>query len=361
MESKKLLVVGDFTWPWYEEAFCNASESLGLNVAKLSWFNDFYTWIDGDSSPHFLSFFHRIQLRLHSGPIVGEINRRLIKTALEFKPDIVWFYNVQLISARMVRKLRKLLPDAVLCQYSNDNPFSTKAKFGLWHNFLASMRYFDLHFVYRQSNIADHKLLGFNEVHQLRSYFIPEVDYPEPQENIPESFKCDVVFAGHYEDDGRLQMLEAICKAGFKLNLFGGGWNRVLPSLDPESPLHPLFPICPMTGPNYRYAICGAKVALCFLSTLNNDTYTRRSFQIPAMKTAMLSEYTADLESIFKPNVEAVFFNNQKELLNKLETLLQDDDKRSIIAKAGYARVYSDGHDVRSRMVEWIKHIQNKI
>jgi spore maturation protein CgeB len=359
-KSPRILVVGDFMWPWYEEACANALEVLGCKIERFGWLHDFRHFVEGQSEPLYYSLWHHIQSRLYFGPAVWRVNRRLIRTAREFKPDIVWFYNVQLISAGTVYKLRRLLPNAVLCQYANDDPFSKTAKFGLWRNFLASMRYFDLHFVYRHNNITDHQRCGAKEVHLLRSYFIPEVDYPEPQENIPEHFKCDVVFAGHYEDDGRVDMLEAICKAGFKLNLFGGGWATAPPNLSADSPLHALFPITPMTGADYRYAICGAKVALCFLSTLNNDSYTRRSFQIPAMKTAMLSEYTADLASMFIPDVEAVFFSSQKELLNKLQTLLADDQQRAGIAEAGYARVYADGHDIRGRMVEWLEYTLNK-
>ena len=172
----------------------------------------------------------------------------------------------------------------------------------------------------------------------------------EKTERVPKEFNCDVVFAGHYEDDGRIEMLESICKSGYKLNLFGGGWNRALNQLDKDSPLLELYPITPVTGDNYRYAICGAKVAMCFLSTLNNDTYTRRNFQIPAMKTAMLSEYSDDLSNLYKEDEEVMFFKNEEEMLNKLEILVNNNDLRESISRAGYERVYKDGNDVVSRM-----------
>ena len=212
-------------------------------------------------------------------------------------------------------------------------------------------------FSYRHNNLADYRRLGAQSVQLLRAYFIPEVDHPESQADIPERFKCDVVFAGHYEDDGRVEMLESICEAGYKLNLFGGGWNAALPKLRADSPLRGHYPISPAVGVDYRYAICGAKVALCFLSALNQDTYTRRSFQIPAMKVAMLSQYTDDLVTMFVPDVEAVFFRNQEELLTKLQSLIVDAQHRAAIAGAGYATVYADGHDVTARMGAWLKSV----
>lgn len=195
-------------------------------------------------------------------------------------------------------------------------------------------------------------------VHLLRSYFIPEEDYPVSQAEIPDRFRCDVVFAGHYEDDSRVEMLEAICEAGYHLNLFGGGWDVALPKLRPDSPLRAKYPISPATKADYRYAIGGAKVALCFLSTLNHDTYTRRSFQIPAMKTAMLSQYTEDLATLYEPDQEAVFFRDQQELLDMLARLLGDEAWRQSVAEAGYAKVYAAGHNVGSRMRVWLQEVQ---
>jgi hypothetical protein len=222
---------------------------------------------------------------------------------------------------------------------------------------LESSKYFDMHFAFRHSNLADYQRLGASHVHLFRAYCIREEEYPVPVDQIPARFKCDVVFAGHYENDGRVDALEAICEAGYTLNLFGGGWDSALKHLRPDSPLRNKYPIMPATKGDYRYAICGAKVALCFLSALNEDTYTRRSFQIPAMKTAMLSQYTDDLAALYQPDVEAAFFKNKGEMLEKLKNLVDDDQKREAIAVAGYQKVYSAGHDVNSRIRVFLNQV----
>jgi spore maturation protein CgeB len=328
-------------------------------VERFGWFDDFRLWHKGCSEPLYHSFWHRIQYRLGLGPAVWRVNRRLLQVTREFQPDIVWFYNVQLIAPGIVRAMRQVLPDTTFVQYANDNPFSAAARIGIWRHYLNSISLFDMHFSYRHNNLADYRRLGAQTVHLLRAYFIPEVDHPELQADIPERFKCDVVFAGHYEDDGRLEMLEAICEAGYKLNLFGGGWDMAWHKLRTNSPLRSLYPINPVTKADYRHAICGAKVALCFLSTLNHDTYTRRSFQIPAMKVAMLSQYTDDLAKLYVPDVEAVFFYNTEELLYKLGQLLTNNAWRESIATAGYAKVYTSEHDVKSRMKVWLENVVN--
>ncbi len=356
-ERIKVFVVGDFMWPWYQEACADALEKIGCDVKRFGWFNNFRYWVKNQSEPKFYSLFHRIQYRYHFGPIIWKIEKKLLIQSKSFNPDIVWFYNVKLISPRVLVKLRKELPCTIFAQYSNDNPFSIAAKSGIWKNYLNSVRLFDIHFAYRAQNLGDYRNCGSEKAFLLRSYFIPKLDFPVPENEIPEKFKCDVVFAGHYEDDGRIEILESICKAGYKLNLFGGAWNEAYSKLKPNSPLLNFFPISPVTNEEYRYAICGSKVALCLLSTLNRDTYTRRNFQIPAMKTVMLSQYTEDLVSLFKPDVEAVFFKNKIELLDKLHLLISDEKLRSVIAEKGFIRVFESGHDVESRMNVWLKQV----
>ena len=337
----RILLVGDYVWPWYQEICADSLERLGCEVIRFGWFDDFRYWREGFTEPFYHSLWHRIQDRLHVGPVVWSVQRRLTKYAVSTMPDIIWFYNVQLIAPSVVKKLRKSLPDTIFIQYANDNPFSASAKPKIWWNFIKSIPLFD---------VEDYKSHGAKSVHLLRSYFIPEVDHPEDQSRIPGRFKCDVVFAGHYEDDGRVELLEAICDAGYKLNIFGGGWDAALSKLHISSPLRNLYPITPVTNEYYRYAVTGAKVALCFLSTLNRDTYTRRSFQIPAMKVCMLSQFSDDLSSLYMSDKEVVFFRNKEELISSLKKLLCDDEWRQSVANAGYEKVIAAGHDIDSRM-----------
>jgi len=44
-------------------------------------------------------------------------------------------------------------------------------------------------------------------------------------------------------------------------------------------------------------------------------------------------------------------------LLEKLGNLLADDVWRESVAAAGYAKVYSAGHDVRGRMKVWLDDV----
>jgi hypothetical protein len=348
------LVVGDWQWPWYQEACAKALERIDCKVLRFGWNERFKHWVPGCTEPVFRSWWLRVQSRAQSGPAVWRLRRDLVQMAARGQPDVIFFYNVQIIDLSTVRALKVAAPGAVLCQYANDNPFSPRAVQGLWRNFLRSIPEFHVHFIYRQSNAGNFRQLGAREVHLLRSYFIPEEDFPVGSGERDPRFECDVVFAGHYEDDGRVEALESIMRAGYRLKIFGGGWAGALPRLAVDSPLRGFYPIAPVTGADYRQAICGAKVALCFLSALNCDTYTRRSFQIPAMGVAMLSQRTSDLTSLFAEEREACFFESADEMLQKLQRLTADGNYRQRVASAGRERVWRDEHHVTGRMKQFL-------
>lgn len=357
MKSLTVLLVGDFSWPWYHEASAAALERLGHRVIRYGWNHKFRHWDTTLNAHRYHSFFHRLQYRFIAGPLVRSVNDSLIAVAHDAQPDVIFFYNVQLIFPQTVQKLKRLCPNAVLCQYANDNPFSKRAAKSVWRYFIGSIPYFDLHYAYREDNIAQLKSAGARKVYLLRSYFVPEYDYPIDNGQIGSEYQCDVVFAGHYEDDGRVDALESICNAGYNLKLYGGLWDSALPKLSDKSPLRQLYPIKPVTGIHYNQALCGAKIALCFLSTLNCDTYTRRNFQIPAMKVPVLSQRTADLSQMFIEDKEISFFSTVEELLGKIRWLMSDARSRKLIGERGYQRVHKDGHDVDSRMHFFIQTV----
>ena len=104
-----------------------------------------------------------------------------------------------------------------------------------------------------------------------------------------------------------------------------------------------------MHGQDYVEAIRSSPIALCFLSKLNRDSYTRRCFEIPAIGAALFSEYSDDLTSLFIDGKEAVFFRDKYELVDKVKYYLAHLDELFQIQQGGRRRVLNDGHDIYSR------------
>ncbi|HEY9165185.1 MAG TPA: glycosyltransferase [Candidatus Kryptonia bacterium] len=354
----KILISGQWLWKQYQEACAIALERLGNEVVRFGWAKYFFS-VFPDRDPVIASAWARLQNKFITGPTVLRINRELLKTAADTKPDVIWLYNDTHIYPATILGLRRLLPGALIVQYTNDNPWGNNQPRHMWRHLKKSIPLFDINFCYRKSNMEDFRLAGSKDTRLLRSYFDSAETFPMDQNEMEPAFRSDVVFAGHFEDDWRLDLLSNIARQGIDLKLFGTGWDAAISALPEGHPLKRLLPIKPVRGIEYRKAICGAKISLSFLSKLNNDTYTRRSFEIPAMKSFMLSEYTDDLNSMFKEKVDAEYFRSADELLSKIEYYLKNESQRKEIALSGYERVKRDGHDVDSRMKQFLRDVNS--
>jgi spore maturation protein CgeB len=286
-----------------------------------------------------------------------------MQAVAEVKPELIFIYRGTHIKPQTLARIKALLPHAIIAGYNNDDPFGPGQPRMLWRHFLKCLPLYDLTLAYRRHNIAEYEAHGAQAVRLLRSWFMPERNHPVDMRDADRTkFSSDVVFVGHYESDGRLELLEEVVSQGYKLRLFGPGYDWD-PAIAGSRWLKDQRPVQLVWGEDYNKALCGAKVALCFFSRLNRDTYTRRCFEIPATGTLMLCEYSDDAADLFAPGREADFFRDGRELSTKLQLYLHDDALRTQVAAGGKMRVWADGHDVISRMrqlLQWVEEINTK-
>ena len=332
----KILVVGDWHSNIHEDACFKALGTLGHETYRFSWFEYFNRYQYRN-----LSLLKKLSCQFQNkylcGPIVERINNDLLERVKSIRPEVIFVYRGTHIFKETMEQIKEISQNILLVSYNNDDPFSELTRQSLWRHFVKSIPYYDINFVYRHHNIHDYEAVGAKNVHLLRSYYIPERNYYmdlDPED--ANEYSSDVVFAGHYEPDGREKYLEEVTKNGIKLNLFGSEWDRVVRK---SKHLREKYPVRLVWDDEYNKALCGAKIALSFLSKLDRDTYTRRCFEIPATKTFMLSEYSEDIASLFKEGVEAEYFRDSDELVQKIRYYLDRPDKRKEIALNGYNRV----------------------
>jgi|APSaa5957512535_1039671.scaffolds.fasta_scaffold21223_2 spore maturation protein CgeB len=360
----KILVAGDWYSDVHEDGVYQAYQEIGHDVFKFKWYQ--YFQLEENSSP-FLSiinsFWCKFQDKFIVGPIVSKINYDFIKTIEGCQPDVISLYRATHITKKTLRKIKDKNPSIFLISHNEDDPFTKGHPYWLWRHFHAAIPEYDLVLAHRLRNVEQYENAGAKNVKFLRSWFAPERTHAvELSSDDKLKFECDVVFAGHFEDDGRVEYLEEIVKNGFKLKLFGPGkyWD---PVLQESELLRHLVPLQQVWGNDYNKALCGAKVALCFMSKLNKDTYTRRCFEIPATKTVLVSEHSDELATLYNSGVEADFFKSKQELIQILHRYVNNEAYRKSVAEAGYARVVADGHDVISRMkkgLKWLEEIKIK-
>ena len=332
----RLLIAGAFVSELHEEAWSSALEQLGHSVVRFKW------------GERLLGPLGRLENKLLEGPSIRALNRELLARALAEKPDAVILYRGTHVLPATLRRIKQRLPGTLLVTFNNDDPFSERKDPLLFRHYLRALPLADVNLVYRDRNLEQVRRAGGRNVHLVRSYYLPEKDRP-PQLTDEERARlaCDVLFAGHYEADGRDRFLRALAEAGIDLRVVGPEWERAPAGL--RDLLHPLPA---ERGQEYVKRVAAAKIALCFLSGLNGDTYTRRCFEIPAIGTFLLCQRTPDVETLLIPGVEFDTFATPEELLAKVRSWLADDAGRGKVAAAGQAKVRAAGHDVLSRMRE---------
>lgn len=348
----KVLIVGDWHSELHEEAVYGALIKLGHEPLRFAWCQYFQpVGLAGKLGMPLL----KAQNKYMIGPLVDRLNRDLAKKVEFEQPDMIFVYRGTHVYAETLRTMRIVAPRAILVGYNNDDPFSPQYPKWKWRHFLAGVPEYDLVLAYRLHNIEEFKAAGAKRVELLRSWYIPERNYPlELTSEEQEEYGCDVVFIGHYEDDGRLEYLEEIVKRGWHLRIFGPDyeWNAILQK---SHYLNHLAPVRLVWGQEYNKALCGSRIALCFFSKLNRDSYTRRCFEIPATATVLVSMYSDDLAMLFNDNEEVVLFKSVVEMNEKVSWLFSEPSRVESIALAGRRRLLKDGHDIQSRIAGLMK------
>jgi spore maturation protein CgeB len=342
----KFIIVGDIVWHQYEEAFGNALESEGHEVKYLkveSYFRNKYL----SSLSSYLIFLN------------NKINKKIIDEVALSKPDCVLFWKPTKIYISTLLKIR--IHGCKVVSYNNDNAFpdykfhSSKLRFFFkWLQYKNLVKYFDINYVYRKSDILRLKNIGSKNTKILMPYFLPWIDKPINCSHISKKkYSSDVIFIGHYENDGRDKIIRYLFDNGINVAIWGNNsWlkSKVLIGTS-------IYRGSGLTGEDYRIAISCSKIALCFLSKLNRDVYTRRNFEIPAVGTVVASEWSYELSNIFVDSESIIFFNNGSELISKIKFLLANQETRESISREATKVIWNGGFDVYSQAKYFVRSL----
>lgn len=147
-------------------------------------------------------------------------------------------------------------------------------------------------FVYRPKDISAIESRG-----TTASVFMPTFDQDRIFPIEPRFQNFDIAFIGHFEDDGRDELILKMLEKGFNVLLRGQRWSeskhyKVL--TDAMGEIVPAYD-------DYNKCLNSAKVCLSFLSKLNSDGYTRRTLEIPATKRQCLQSLLKNKQQCLNP------------------------------------------------------------
>lgn len=323
----KILVAGSFRYETYAKAFYEAFRRMGHDVRSLDTEqfelneNNLLKVAVGKVKRHWLL-----------GPAIGAAGRALKREVREFKPDLVFLYHCYFFHPSAVREIGSR---TVVFSCENDDPFERRSDKPNPAYYLEAARHCRLNYVFRRKNVEDFARIGVDNAKVLLPYYMETRNYPIPcEKDIP------LAFVGHWEDDGRDRMIKALLDAGLPFELYGDAYSWE------KSRYWPQLQACfygAAYGERYNELLNRIQVSLVFFSKANNDTYTRRCFELPVTRTMMLSEYTSDMDSFWPEGECCVYFRNEDELVKKAAFLLDNPAEVRRIADNAFNRLKALG------------------
>ena len=249
--------------------------------------------------------------------------------------DLTFVDNGELLGCNLLSALRQVSP--LIINYNNDDPFGTRDK-KKWRLYLEAVPHYDVLAVVRQVNVAEAYSLGAKKV--LRVFMaVDELD--GPREITPRDrrrFSHEVLFIGTWMPE-RGPFLQELLKAGVPLAIYGNDWQKA-----PEwAALQAAWRGPAIYGDDYLKAIQLAKISLGLLSKGNRDLHTTRTFEIPYCGGLLCAERTSEHLQLYQEDVEAVYWSDVKECIDKCQKLLNDDKMRTEIAEKGRMRCLRNG------------------
>lgn len=311
-----------------------ALERLGYDVEVF----DSYSPHRSDSAKLFYAICNRLFQKGLPVPLPGQalLNSELQNKSHDGPWDIFWFDKANHISERTISFIKQSNPDASLVGYSPDDMFMRCSQS---QQFLDHLHSYDVFFTTKTYNVEELESLGCRKALFIGNGYDPVWHRPHDLDSDDiVSFGSDVGFMGRYES----QRFDSICflaQHGINVRAWGWGWEGV------ESPFGNLtIEVKPLYRNDYAKACCATKINLGFLSKITRDQQTTRTVEIPACGGFLLAERTDEHLDLFKEGVEAEFFSNDEEMLDKCKYYLKNEALRQKIASAGRQRCLESGY-----------------
>jgi len=254
---------------------------------------------------------------------------RLIRKQDHF--DIAWINSGEFLGPGAMRALRQLTNR--ICLYNNDDPTGRRDG-NKWLSLRRALAGYDYSAVLRDVNVTEFLARGGRNIIRVWMSYDEVVHRPlEAGEQIP-GYESKVAFIGTWMPERGPFMLELV-RAGIPLSIWGDRWHKA-----PEWPqLRASWRGGAIYNRDYVKAVTGTKICLGLLSKGNRDLHTRRSVEVPYIGGLFCAERTPEHLAMYREGEEAVFWNDAKECAKICRELLDDENRRETIRKAGMRRV----------------------
>ena len=339
--------------PWWDTG--SWTEYIAAGFGRLG--HDVRTFIYSRDLNHPLGLCSRLRRKL-LGPDRFQIERvfanarqdnlDFIHGVEEFAPDLVLVVKGETLLPETLHAVKRR-SGVPLLQWCGDDPF--------WFpNIVGAFGIYDHFFIADASYIPDIEKHGSPSA----SFLAHAVDETVYHDGIPPAAEeTDVIFVGDSrhqmghlpENWHRVEMLEAVARAGFNLAIYGRGWESL-----PDSYAVRKF----VRGPELLPAtqVAAAYRASAIVLNVHHPQMVHgcnmRTFEAAACGAFQLVDDRASLAELFDPTDDIVAYRSSEELVELIRHHLDHPAERAAIAARGRATVLAR-HTYAQRLAELLQ------
>ncbi len=306
----------------------SALTALGFDVQRLDYAPRPPRWMRPMSKVA-----HKVRLPLD----VNAINREILLRVGSY--DLLWLDKALVVRRRTLTRVKRSDPRVAIVGHSPDDMVNPRNSSRYFEQHLPL---YDLFITTKSYNVPELTALGAPHVVFINKGFDPDIHRPIPPGDAQQAI--DVGFIGTYEG-ARAEDIRRLALAGVHVAVSGNQWDSWMKRRPPNITWTP-----PVYARDYAARIARTKVNLCFLRKQNRDLQTARSVEIPACGGFMLAERTDEHLALFREGVEAEFFADVEELIDKARYYVAHDEQRERIAAAGRERCLRDDYTYRGQL-----------
>jgi glycosyltransferase involved in cell wall biosynthesis len=290
-----------------------------------------------------------VAYRYPLGPIIARINRDILLKVRAWKPDVVFFDKATQFTPQTVRSIKAA--GALTVSYNQDSPFGPRADPG-WQQYLRVYRLFDLHCLFRDSDVKRYAEAGLPFIRTMFS-FEPSMQFPPPDGWGDSQRTREVSYIGSPHED-RPAFLRSLAEdQHLPIVIAGPRWRKFFsPDL-----LKRYVSDGYLADADYRTAIWKSKINLGFISHLNEDDIGHKCIEIAACGCFLLATRSDGHSACFEEDKEAVFFSSVEECADKARFYLDRSDLREAIGRRARERAVRSGYDNDTQLARILHHL----
>ena len=339
MQVKEMLMIGNFNAGSLESFFIEGFRKCGVVVHTYEMVNPFYAALNRHPA-------NKLLFKVRPGIFYRDINTDLLEFLHKKYFEVIWVGKGMQLFPQTVEQLKPHC--RVLCNYNADHPFSFYLSGSGNSNVAQSIPYYDIHFSYSRSIVAQLK-----SKYNKEAFCIP-FGYDATRKVVRQlptgEFSGKFLFIAAYDGD-RARYLNHL-KAAY-LAIYGDPkWNtrnRLRPAVRQAYQGRSLH------KDEYVTALASASGILNLLRQQNilEGSHNMRTFEVPGYGGLLISQRTAEQSDYFEEGREAVFFDSPEELREKMDFMRKNPSEVEKMKQAAAARSVKDNYsyDERSRQM----------